>query len=103
MLQPGQAAPSFSLPDADMQSVSLGAFKGRKNVVLYFYPRDGTPGCTLEAIDFSDRVSSLAISLTVFPSARWRRIDSCIIDSLKSGLDEQGSYFCVFSFSTIRS
>ncbi|HEY5636794.1 MAG TPA: peroxiredoxin [Burkholderiales bacterium] len=54
MLQPGQAAPSFSLPDADMQSVSLGAFKGRKNVVLYFYPRDGTPGCTLEAIDFSD-------------------------------------------------
>ncbi len=37
-----------------MQPVSLGAFKGRKNVVLYFYPRDGTPGCTLEATDFSD-------------------------------------------------
>lgn len=54
MLHTGQTAPSFSLPDADMQTVSLSAYKGRKNVVLYFYPRDGTPGCTLEAIDFSD-------------------------------------------------
>ena len=54
MLQPGQAAPSFELPDADMQPVSLSAFKGKKHVVLYFYPRDGTPGCILEAADFSD-------------------------------------------------
>ena len=37
-----------------MQTVSLSSYRGRKNVVLYFYPRDGTPGCTLEAIDFSD-------------------------------------------------
>lgn len=54
MLQPGQSAPAFTLPDADMQTVSLSSFKGRSNVVLYFYPRDGTPGCTLEAIEFSD-------------------------------------------------
>ena len=54
MMQTGQRAPNFSLPDADMQFVSLSAFKGKKNVVLYFYPRDGTPGCTMEAIDFSD-------------------------------------------------
>jgi peroxiredoxin Q/BCP len=54
MLRPGQPAPSFSLPDADMQTVSLSTFKGKKHVVLYFYPRDGTPGCTLEAVDFSD-------------------------------------------------
>ncbi len=54
MLQPGQSAPAFSLPDADMQAVSLSAFRGRKAVVLFFYPRDGTPGCTLEASDFSD-------------------------------------------------
>jgi peroxiredoxin Q/BCP len=54
MLQPGQPAPTFVLPDADMQTVSLSAFKGRKHVVLYFYPRDGTPGCILEASDFSD-------------------------------------------------
>lgn len=54
MLQTGQPAPAFSLHDADMQPVSLSAFKGKKLVVLYFYPRDGTPGCTLEATDFSD-------------------------------------------------
>ena len=54
MLQPGQTAPEFSLHDADMQPVELSAFRGKKLVVLYFYPRDGTPGCTLEATDFSD-------------------------------------------------
>src|SRR6185369_15615328 len=54
MLQPGQPAPSFELPDADMQPVDLSAFKGKKHVVLYFYPRDGTPGCTMVTTDFSD-------------------------------------------------
>lgn len=53
----GQPAPAFSLPDADMETVSLAQFKGRNNVVIYFYPRDGTPGCTLQAIDFSDHES----------------------------------------------
>jgi thioredoxin-dependent peroxiredoxin len=57
MLPVGQPAPNFSLPDADMETVSLAQFKGRHNVVLYFYPRDGTPGCTLQAIDFSDHES----------------------------------------------
>ena len=54
MLRVGQAAPGFDLPDADMEMVSLGGFKNRNNVVLYFYPRDDTPGCTMEAINFSD-------------------------------------------------
>ena len=54
MLEPGQPAPEFELPDADMQTVGLSAFKGKKNVVLYFYPKDGTPGCTLVTTDFSD-------------------------------------------------
>src|SRR4026207_1009324 len=54
MLEPGQAAPAFELPDADMQTVDLSTFKGKKNVVLYFYPKDGTPGCTLVTTDFSD-------------------------------------------------
>ena len=57
MLQTGQPAPPFSLPDADMEPVGLGDFRGRKNVVLYFYPKDGTPGCTMEAIDFTDHES----------------------------------------------
>lgn len=54
MLEVGQPAPRFSLPDADMETVDLGDFKGRSNILLYFYPKDGTPGCTLQAIDFSD-------------------------------------------------
>ena len=54
MLEPGQPAPSFALPDADMQEVSLSAFKGKKNVVLYFYLKDGTPGCTMVTTEFSD-------------------------------------------------
>lgn len=54
MLHPGQTAPNFSLPDADMQTVSLSEYRGKKNVVLYFYPRDDTPVCTLQAIEFSD-------------------------------------------------
>ena len=59
-LQIGQPAPLFSLADADMESVGLAAFKGKKNVVLYFYPRDGTPGCTLQAIEFSDHEEEFA-------------------------------------------
>ena len=54
MLTVGQSAPAFDLPDGDMNVVSLSAFRGVHNVVLYFYPKDDTPGCTLEAIDFSD-------------------------------------------------
>ena len=55
MLQVGQSAPGFELPDADMEMVSLSGFRNRNNVVLYFYPRDDTPGCTIEAIDFTDQ------------------------------------------------
>ena len=54
MLQPGQTAPVFALPDADMQTVALASFIGKKRIVLYFYPRDNTPGCTLQATEFSD-------------------------------------------------
>ena len=54
MLQPGQTAPDFTLPDADMELVSLADFLGKHNVVLYFYPKDDTPGCTLQAIEFGD-------------------------------------------------
>ena len=54
VLQPGQVAPAFDLPDADLNIVSLEEFRNNRNVVLYFYPRDDTPGCTMEAIDFSE-------------------------------------------------
>jgi peroxiredoxin Q/BCP len=48
----GAKAPAFKLPSDDGATVSLGDFKGRK-LVLYFYPRADTPGCTREAIDFT--------------------------------------------------
>ncbi len=54
MLEPGDKAPVFSLPDADMERVNLEALIGRRNLVIYFYPKDDTPGCTMEALDFSD-------------------------------------------------
>jgi len=38
-----------------MEMTDISSYKGKKNVVLYFYPRDGTPGCTIQAIGFSDR------------------------------------------------
>lgn len=60
MLQAGQHAPTFALPDADMQTVDLGRLRGRKNVVLYFYPKDGTPGCTIQATEFSDHEDEFA-------------------------------------------
>jgi peroxiredoxin Q/BCP len=53
MLKPGDVAPPFSLPSDDGSVVSLKALKG-KAVVLYFYPRDDTPGCTTEACGFRD-------------------------------------------------
>jgi len=53
MLEPGDQAPAFSLTDAGGRAVSLGDFAG-KDVVLYFYPKDDTPGCTKEACGFRD-------------------------------------------------
>ena len=50
MLQVGEAAPSFQLPDASMEMMDLSSYRGKKNVVLYFYPKDGTPACTIQAI-----------------------------------------------------
>lgn len=64
MLEPGRPAPQFELPDADMNLVSLASFR-RHNVVLYFYPRDDTPGCTMEAIDFSELEDEFAKLKTV--------------------------------------
>jgi peroxiredoxin Q/BCP len=64
MLQTGRPAPGFELPDADMNVVSLEHFRDH-NVVLYFYPRDDMPGCTMEAIDFSELEEEFARLKTV--------------------------------------
>lgn len=55
-LENGRPAPDFTLPANNGQDVSLSDFRG-KHVVLYFYPRDNTPGCTQEAVDFRDAIN----------------------------------------------
>jgi len=50
----GKMAPDFTLPSTTGESISLKQFKGKKTVVLYFYPKDDTPGCTKEACEFRD-------------------------------------------------
>ena len=50
----GKMAPDFSLPASNGETISLKQYKGKKTVVLYFYPKDDTPGCTKEACDFRD-------------------------------------------------
>ncbi len=54
-LSPGDRAPRFTLPDQDGHKVSLKDFAGQR-VVVYFYPRDDTPGCTKEACQFNDNL-----------------------------------------------
>jgi thioredoxin-dependent peroxiredoxin len=58
-LAAGDKAPAFTLPDQDGKSVSLKQFAGQP-VVIYFYPRDDTPGCTKEACQFNDNLHAFA-------------------------------------------
>lgn len=57
-LAAGDSAPAFTLPDADGQAVSLADFAGQR-VIVYFYPKAMTPGCTTQAIDFSAAIDDL--------------------------------------------
>ncbi len=57
-LNEGDKAPDFTAKDQNGKSISLADFKG-KTVILYFYPKDDTPGCTAEACDFRDNYQSL--------------------------------------------
>jgi len=65
MLEKNEVAPQFSTPNQDNEMISLADYKGKKNVVLYFYPKDDTPGCTIEANQFTERASELAKTDTV--------------------------------------
>ena len=67
----GEKAPSFTLTSTTGDKISLSDFAGRNNVVLYFYPKDDTPGCTIEACSFRDRIQEIenlgAVVLGVSP------------------------------------
>jgi peroxiredoxin Q/BCP len=59
-IQEGKAAPAFTLEDEAGKPVSLSDFEGEKAVLLYFYPKDDTPGCTKEACGFRDEIRAFA-------------------------------------------
>ena len=59
-LEAGAKAPEFTLNDQDGRPVSLSSFRGQKNVVVYFYPKDDTPGCTKESCAFRDRFTAFS-------------------------------------------
>ncbi len=71
VLKEGQKAPEFTLPASNGENVSLGGYKGKQRVVLYFYPKDDTPGCTVEACGFRDSIKKIqnrgAVVLGVSP------------------------------------
>lgn len=60
MLRPGDKAPDFTLMDQNNKPISLSDFRGQKNVVLFFYPKDNTPGCTAESCSFRDNYAGFS-------------------------------------------
>ncbi|KPK40943.1 MAG: alkyl hydroperoxide reductase [Gammaproteobacteria bacterium SG8_47] len=87
MLQAGQSAPSFNLPDALGTRVQLSDFSGDKTVVLYFYPKDDTPGCTIEANDFTRMAADFAAANTVVLGVSRDSCDSHAAFVAKYGLN----------------
>lgn len=65
MLTVGQIAPAISSANQNNQVINLSDFKNQKNIVLYFYPKDDTPGCTIEANDFTALTNEFADEDTV--------------------------------------
>jgi len=65
ILTAGQTAPEFTIPNQNNINISLAKYKGKKNVVLYFYPKDDTYGCTIEAKQFTALASEYADAETI--------------------------------------
>ena len=89
MLEIKQMAPSFSVVNQSNESINLTDFKGKKNVILYFYPKDDTPGCTIEANQFTELASEFdeidTIVLGVSKDGRESHLD--FIDKFELKID----------------
>ncbi len=72
----GSRAPAFELPAFPSGKIKLSQFKGKQNVILYFYPRDNTPGCTREACGFRDAIAKLNAADTVVLGVSTDSVDS---------------------------
>ncbi|MFO7261151.1 MAG: thioredoxin-dependent thiol peroxidase [bacterium] len=86
MLKPNDIAPDFELQADDGSTVRLSDLRGRK-VVLYFYPKDDTPGCTIEACEFRDRSKDLAANGAVVLGVSPDTVESHRRFKEKYGLD----------------
>ncbi|MEZ5995876.1 MAG: thioredoxin-dependent thiol peroxidase [Hyphomonadaceae bacterium] len=87
-LKPGDPAPPFDLPAAGGGRVSLSSLKG-KRVVLYFYPKDDTPGCTQEALNFTEKAKAFAAAKTTVVGVSKDSIDKHDKFAAKHGLKVQ--------------
>lgn len=89
MLAAGQSAPVFITPDQNNNQVSLADFTGNKNIVLYFYPKDDTPGCTIEANQFT----ALADEFTA--------LDTIIMGVSKDGCESHQAFIDKFNLKVV--
>ena len=84
MLEKNQTAPVFSTPNQHNETISLSDYKGNKNVVLYFYPKDDTPGCTIEANQFTELASEFA------------KVDTVVLGVSKDSCDSHQAFIDKF-------
>ena len=85
-LEVGNKAPDFNLPSSTGESISLKSLKG-KQVVLYFYPKDDTPGCTKEACGFRDELS------------RFNKVSAVILGVSNDSLDSHRKFIKKYSLT----
>jgi len=87
MLHVNQVAPEFQSPNQDNQMVSLADFAGKQNVILYFYPKDDTPGCTTEANQFTALAGEFAA------------LDTVVIGVSKDGCDSHKAFIAKYGLN----
>lgn len=85
MPEVGEKAPAFDLPAYPKGRIKLSQFKGKQNIVLYFYPRDDTPGCTKEACGFRDQM------------VHFESLDAAVIGVSTDTVDSHGKFTEKFS------